>query len=91
MRSRSRSLITGPTSVSSSAGSPTRSASTAGTNSATNESQALSTTKIRCTEMQLWPANEKAFAASFAAVPAGASAQTIPGVAFPSSSLTRLR
>ena len=91
MRSRSRSLITGPTSVSSSAGSPTCSASTAGTNSATNASQALSTTKIRCTEIQLWPANENAFAASFAAVPAGASAQTIAGVALPSSSLTRLR
>ena len=29
--------------------------------------------------MQLWPANENAFAASFAAVPAGASAQTIAG------------
>ncbi len=91
MRSRSRSLITGPTSVSSSAGSPTCSASTAGTNSATNASQALSTTKIRCTEMQLWPAKENAFAASFAAVPAGASAQTIAGVALPSSSLTRFR
>ena len=41
--------------------------------------------------MQLWPANENAFAASLAAVSAGASAQTIAGVAFPSSSLTRLR
>ncbi len=41
--------------------------------------------------MQLWPANENAFAASFAAVPSGASAQTIAGVALPSSSFTRLR
>ena len=41
--------------------------------------------------MQLCPANEKAFAASFAAVPGGASLQTIAGVALPSSSLTRLR
>ena len=48
-------------------------------------------TKMRCTEMQLCPANEKAFAASFAAVPSGASTATIAGVALPSSSLTRLR
>ena len=46
---------------------------------------------MRCTEMQLWPANENAFAASLAAVPGGASAQTIAGVALPSSSFTRLR
>src|SRR2546430_5967340 len=39
--------------------------------------------------MQLWPANENAFAASRAAVQGGASAQTIAGVAFPSSSFTR--
>ena len=41
--------------------------------------------------MQLCPAKEKAFAASLAAVPGGASLQTIAGVALPSSSLTRLR
>src|SRR5579864_201575 len=47
---------------------------------------------MRCTEMQLWPANENAFAASFAAdAPASASAATITGVELPSSSLTRLR
>ena len=40
--------------------------------------------------MQLWPANEKAFAASLAAVSSGASAHTIAGVALPSSSFTRL-
>ena len=42
--------------------------------------------------MQLWPANENAFAASFAAASSRSlSASTITGVAFPSSSLTRLR
>ena len=42
--------------------------------------------------MQLWPANEKAFAASrVAASSRSASAATITGVAFPSSSLTRFR
>jgi len=40
--------------------------------------------------MQLCPAKENAFAASFAAVPSGASAQTIAGVAFPSSSFNPL-
>ena len=40
--------------------------------------------------MQLWPANEKALAASFAAAPSrSASPRTITGVAFPSSSATR--
>ena len=91
MRSRSLSSITGPTSVSGSAGSPTWRASTAGTNSATKSSQASWSTKIRCTEMQLCPANENAFAASLAAVSGGASPQTIAGVALPSSSFTRLR
>ena len=47
---------------------------------------------MRCTEMQLWPANEKALAASFvAAASRSASASTSTGVAFPSSRLTRLR
>src|SRR5437763_16991034 len=46
---------------------------------------------MRWTEMQLWPANENAFAASVAAADAGASEQTIAGVAFPSSSFTRFR
>ena len=41
--------------------------------------------------MQLCPANEKLFAASVAAVPVGASAHTITGVALPSSSATCLR
>src|SRR5436309_568683 len=41
--------------------------------------------------MQLWPAKEKLFAASVAAVSSGASAQTITGVALPSSSATCLR
>src|SRR5689334_9320834 len=41
--------------------------------------------------MQLWPANENAFAASRAAASSGASAQTIAGVALPSSSRTGLR
>ena len=47
---------------------------------------------MRCTEMQLWPANANAFAASFAAAAStSASAATITGVELPSSSLTRLR
>ena len=42
--------------------------------------------------MQLWPANAKAFAASFAAaVSTSASAMTSAGVELPSSSRTRLR
>ena len=41
--------------------------------------------------MQLWPAKEKLFAASVAAVPSGASAHTITGVALPSSSATCFR
>ena len=42
--------------------------------------------------MQLWPANENAFAAQRAAASStSASASTITGVAFPSSRLTRLR
>ena len=42
--------------------------------------------------MQLWPANEKAFAASLvAAASRSASASTMTGVALPSSRLTRLR
>src|SRR5919205_1236988 len=42
--------------------------------------------------MQLWPANENAFAASFAAASSrSASAATTTGVAFPSSRFTRLR
>ena len=42
--------------------------------------------------MQLWPANENAFAASRVATSSrSASASTITGVALPSSSLTRLR
>src|SRR5579875_50697 len=42
--------------------------------------------------MQLWPANEKAFAASFAAARSrSASAATTTGVELPSSSRTRLR
>src|SRR3954454_23769821 len=45
---------------------------------------------MRCTEMQLWPANENAFAASFWAAPStSASAATTTGVALPSSRLTR--
>ena len=44
---------------------------------------------MRCTEMQLWPAKEKAFAASFdAASSRSASPWTITGVALPSSSST---
>ena len=44
---------------------------------------------MRCTEMQLWPANAKAFAAITAAVASmSASAVTITGVALPSSRLT---
>src|SRR5690242_5154354 len=39
--------------------------------------------------MQLWPANENAFAASFETVHGGASQHTIAGVALPSSSFTR--
>ena len=47
---------------------------------------------MRWTEMQLWPANANAFAASFAAaVSTSASAATIAGVELPSSSLTRFR
>ena len=47
---------------------------------------------MRCTEMQLCPANANAFAASFeAAASRSASAATITGVELPSSSLTRLR
>src|SRR5579862_620853 len=47
---------------------------------------------MRCTEMQLWPANAKAFAASFAAVAStSASAATTTGVELPSSSFTRFR
>ena len=42
--------------------------------------------------MQLWPANENAFAASrVAAAAASALSSTIAGVAFPSSSFTRFR
>src|SRR5919204_400738 len=45
---------------------------------------------IRCTEMQLWPANENAFAASFSAARSrSASAATTTGVALPSSRFTR--
>ena len=52
------------------------SASTRGTNSRDERRpRRRRATKMRCTEMQLWPANENAFAASFAAVPRGASAQ----------------
>ena len=47
---------------------------------------------MRCTEMQLWPANENAFAASrVVASSRSASASTITGVALPSSSATCLR
>ena len=47
---------------------------------------------MRCTEMQLWPANENAFAASLVAASSrSASAATMTGVALPSSRLTRLR
>ena len=38
---------------------------------------------MRCTEMQLCPANENEFAASLSAVDAGASQHTIAGVALP--------
>src|SRR4029450_7756609 len=45
-----------------------------------------------CTEMQLWPANEKACAASLdAASSTSVSAWTITGVAFPSSRSTFFR
>src|SRR6266700_8209415 len=41
--------------------------------------------------MQLWPANENAFAAILSAVNGGASQQTLTGGALPSSRLTRFR
>ena len=45
---------------------------------------------MRCTEMQLWPANANACAASFAAASSmSASGSTITGVALPSSRRTR--
>ena len=90
-RSRSPGVISGPTSVSGSSGSPTRRVSVLATRRSVKASATSSWTRIRWIEMQLWPAWEKAwiFVLS-AAVSQSPSELTISGALEPSSRLTFL-
>ena len=90
-RSRSPGVISGPTSVSGSSGSPTVSVSTLATRRSVKASATSSWTRIRWIEMQLWPACEKAWSLALsAAVSQSPSALTISGALEPSSRLTFL-
>ena len=88
-RSRSSCEISGPTSVFSSIGSPVTSDSTLETKRFVKSSATDSWTRILCTEMQLWPACERAWSfALSAAVSQSPSSWMISGAVEPNSRLT---
>ena len=90
-RSRSPGVISGPTSVPGSIGSPTLSLAMLATSLSVNASATSSWTRIRWIEMHDWPAWEKAWIwALSAACSQSPSALTISGAFDPSSRLTFL-
>ena len=84
-------VISGPTSVSGSSGSPTVSVLTLATRRSVKAPATSSWTSIRWIEMQLWPAWEKAWICALsAAASQSPSVWTISGALEPSSRLTFL-
>ena len=89
--SRWAALMSGPICVSSSSGSPTRSAPTASSSASMKRSRALRSTRIRERAQQSWPAlPNTASGAIAAACSRSASAKTTFALLPPSSRVTRL-
>src|SRR3954453_7883774 len=89
--SRCAALMSGPICVSSSSGSPTRSAPTASSSASMKRSSAPRSTRIRERAQQSWPAlPNTASGAIAAACSRSASANTTSALLPPSSSVTRL-